>query len=74
MAKGFVPPDTALVQSTLVLAVLGKLVLLQTIAVLCTDRGVQRGVKGVAGLVAHRPDLLFSCFFCDKPLVPCVSD
>ena len=62
MTKGSVPPDTALVQSTPVLAVLGKLVLLQTIAVLCTDRGVQRGVKGVAGLVAHRPDLLFSCF------------
>ena len=37
MAKGFVPPDTALVQSTPVLAVLGKLVLLQTIAVLNTD-------------------------------------
>ena len=44
MAKSLVPPDTALVQSTPVLAVLGKLVLLQTIAVLCTDRGVQRGV------------------------------
>ena len=37
MAKGFIPPDTALVQSTPVLAVLGKLVLLQTIAVLDTD-------------------------------------
>ena len=44
MAKSFVPPYAALVQPTLVLAVLGKLVLLQTIAVLCTDRGVQRGV------------------------------
>ena len=61
MAKGFVPPDTALVQPTLVLAVLGKLVLLQTIAVLCTDGRVQRGVQGVAGLVAHRSDLLVFC-------------
>ena len=61
MAKGFVPPDTALVQSTPVLAVLGKLVLLQTIAVLCTDGRVQRGVKGVAGLVAHLSDLFVFC-------------
>ena len=37
MAKGFIPPDTALVQSISVLAVFGKLVLLQTIAVLGTD-------------------------------------
>ena len=37
VAKGCIPPDTALVQSTPVLAVLGKLVLLQTIAVLNTD-------------------------------------
>ena len=61
MAKGFVPPYAALVQPTLVLAVLGKLVLLQTIAVLCTDGRVQRGVQGVAGLVAHRSDLLVFC-------------
>ena len=37
MAKGFIPPDTALVQSPPVLAVLGKLVLLQTVAVLGAD-------------------------------------
>ena len=41
MAKGFVPPDTALVQSIPVLAVLGKLVLPQPIAILCTDGRVQ---------------------------------
>ena len=34
MTEGFVPPDTALVQSSRVLAVLGKLVLLCFFAVL----------------------------------------
>ena len=41
MAKGFVPPDTAFVQSTLVLAVCGKFLLLQMVAVLRTDGRVQ---------------------------------
>ena len=42
MAEGFVPPDAALVQSALPLALLRKLLLLQTVAVLRTDSGVQR--------------------------------
>ena len=38
MAKSGVPPNAALVQSTPVFAVLGKLVFLQAIAILCTNR------------------------------------
>ena len=41
MAKGFIPPDAALVQSTLSLAFLSKIMLLQTIAVLRTDGRVK---------------------------------
>ena len=42
VAKGFIPPYAALVQSPLVvLAVCGKIFLLQTIAVLRTDGRVQ---------------------------------
>ena len=41
MAEGLVPPYAALEQPTLQLAVRGKLVFCQTIAVLCTDGGVQ---------------------------------
>ena len=41
MAKGSIPPDTAFVQSTLVSTFCGKILLLQTITVLCTDGGVQ---------------------------------
>ena len=41
MAEGFIPSDTALVESTLVLAICGKIFLLQTIAVLCADGRVQ---------------------------------
>ena len=41
MAEGFIPPDAALVQSTLGLALCGKIFLLQTITVLCTDGGIQ---------------------------------
>ena len=37
MAKDSVPPDAALVYSTLVLASFSKILLPQTIAVLCTD-------------------------------------
>ena len=41
VAEGFVPPDAALVEPTLRPALLRKLVLLQTVAVLGTDGGVQ---------------------------------
>ena len=41
MAEGFIPSDTTLVQSTLVLAIRGKIFLLQTIAVLRADSRVQ---------------------------------
>ena len=41
MAKGFIPPDAALVKSTLRLAFLSKIMLLQTIAVLRTDGRVK---------------------------------
>ena len=41
VAKGSIPPDAAFVQSTRVPAFCGKFLLLQTIAVLCTDGGVQ---------------------------------
>ena len=57
MAKGFIPPDTALVQSTPVLAVLGKLVLLQTIAVLCTAE-MQKAASVASALVLFFPHLL----------------
>ena len=42
MTKGGIPPYAAFVQSTLVLALPGKLVLFQALAVLCTDRSIQR--------------------------------
>ena len=41
MAEGFIPSDTALVQSTLGLALRGEILLLQTIAVFRTDGRVQ---------------------------------
>ena len=41
MAKGFIPPYAAFVQSTLVLAICGKILLLQMIAVLRADGRVQ---------------------------------
>ena len=41
MAKGSIPPDTAFVQSPLVLAFDGKTLLLQTITVLCADGRVK---------------------------------
>ena len=63
MAKGIIPPYTALVQSTLVLAFLSKILLLQPIAVLCTDGRVQWGVEYVAGLVAHWCDLVSLLLF-----------
>ena len=40
MAEGFVPPDATLVQPALPLALLRKLLLLQTVTVLRTDSGV----------------------------------
>ena len=41
MAEGFIPPDTTLVESTLVVALCGKIFLLQTIAVLRADSRVK---------------------------------
>ena len=41
VAKGFIPPYAALVKSPLVLAICGKILLLQTIAVLRTDGRIQ---------------------------------
>ena len=41
MAEGFIPSDTALVQSTLGLALRGEILLLQTVAVLRADGRVQ---------------------------------
>ena len=41
MAEGFVPPDAALVQPALHFALLCKLFLRKTVAVLGTDGGVQ---------------------------------
>ena len=41
VAKGFIPPYAALVQSPLVLAICGKIFLLQTIAVLRADGRVK---------------------------------
>ena len=41
MAKCSVPSDTALIQSSRALAFFGKILLLQTIAVLCTDSRIQ---------------------------------
>ena len=57
VAEGFVPPDTAFVQSSPHLAVCRKLGRRQTIAVFCTNGCVQGGVEDVAGLVAHGSDL-----------------
>ena len=58
MAKGSIPPNTALVQSSLVLAFFSKFLLPQNITVLRTDSCIKRGVEDVAGLVAHRSDLV----------------
>ena len=66
VAKGCIPPDTALVQSAPFFAVLGKLVLLQTITVLGADGCIQRRVEHVTGLVSHRPNLLFKLVFLDQ--------
>ena len=41
MAKGFIPPDAALVQSFIIPAFCGKGFVVQTIAVLCTDGRIQ---------------------------------
>ena len=41
VAKGFIPPYAALVQSPLGLAICGKIFLLQTITVLCADGRVK---------------------------------
>ena len=68
MAKGWISPDTAFVQSPLVLAFDGKTLLLQTITVLCTDGRVQWGVECVAGLVTHRSHLVALLIFSDAPI------
>ena len=70
MAEGFVPPDAALVQPALPLALLRKLLLLQTVAVLRTDSRVQRGVEDMAGLVAHRSDLFVQETFGVGQVIP----
>ena len=58
MAKGGIPPDAALEQSTIFLASYSKILGLQKITVFCTDGCVKRGVEDVAGLVAHRSELI----------------
>ena len=70
VAEGFVPPDAALVQPSLPLALLCKLLLLQTVTVLRTDSGVQRGVEDMTGLVAHRSDLFVQETFGVGQVIP----
>ena len=53
------PVYTTLVQSTRFLAFFCKILLLKTIAVLRTDGRVKWGIEDVAGLVAHRFDLVW---------------
>ena len=59
MAKGGIPPNTALIKSSLFLASFSKTLLPQKIAVLRTDGRVKWGVEEVAGLVAHRLNLVW---------------
>ena len=59
MAIGMAPIDAALVQSTRLLAFFCKILLPQKIAVLRTGGRIKWGVEDVAGLVAHRSDLVW---------------
>ena len=70
MAESFVPSDAAFVKPALLLALLCKLLLLQTVAVLSTDSGVQGGVEDVAGLVAHGSDLFVQETFGVGQVIP----
>ena len=69
MAKGSVSSDAALVESPLVLAIFSKILRLQMITVLRTDSRVKGGVEDVAGLIAHRHNLVSLLIFSDKCLI-----
>ena len=58
MTERSVPPDAALEEAPTVCTVCGELLASQFLAVISTFGGVQGVVEAVAGVVAHRLDLM----------------
>ena len=57
MAEGSIATYATLEESASLPTILSKPLLLKSLAVSSAGRGVKRGVKEVAGLVSHRPDV-----------------
>ena len=57
VAKGSIATNAAFEETASLPTILGKPTLLKSFAVISACSGVEGGVKEVAGLVSHRPDV-----------------